>query len=88
MHAMNSPTSEDSPVRRRARWRWELALAGSILICVGVLVTSETGHMRLEAASTSAVAEMGISPDHPYTAQASDLLSYLTVSCIIYYSSN
>lgn len=69
---MNSPTSDDSPVRRRARWRWELALAASILICIGVLVASETGHMRLEAASTSAVAEMGI------TAKLSDLLGALT----------
>jgi signal transduction histidine kinase len=40
------------------RWRWELALFGSILICVGVLVVSELGHLRLQRGYSLAVREM------------------------------
>jgi signal transduction histidine kinase len=64
--------SADTPLRRRARRRWEAALAASILICVGVLVISETGYRRLQTGYNSAVAEMRAS------AKLGELLGYLT----------
>ncbi len=70
-HKHMNPTA-DTPVRQRARWRWEVALAASIAICVGVLVISETGHMRLQSGYNSAVTEMRAS------AKLGDLLGDLT----------
>jgi signal transduction histidine kinase len=58
--------------RVRVRWRWEATLATSILICIAVLVTSEFGHVRLQAGYSAAVAEMRAS------AKLGDLLGYLT----------
>ena len=55
----------------RGRWRWELALAGSILICVTVLFASEIGHQRLQTGYTSALTEMRVS------ARLAELLGYV-----------
>lgn len=42
----------------RDRLRWEVALFGSIAICIGILIVSEIGHMRLQTGYNMAVAEM------------------------------
>jgi len=58
--------------RIRAHWPWEMALFGSILICIGVLVVSEIGHMRLQTGYNLAVREMRAS------ARLQELLGYIT----------
>lgn len=42
----------------RARWRWEITLAGSILVCAVVLLASEIGHSRLHKSYDKSVREM------------------------------
>ena len=57
---------------KRARWRWEVALFSSIMICIGVLIVSEIGHMRLQTGYNLAVKEMHAS------ARLGELLGDLT----------
>jgi len=56
----------------RTRWSWEIALAASILVCIGVLIASELGHQRLQTGYNQAVTEMRAS------AKLGELLGYLT----------
>lgn len=42
----------------RAKWRWEIAYFGSILVSVAVLIASELGQARLQASHEKAVREM------------------------------
>ncbi len=55
----------------RARWRWEIALVGAILVCVTVLLASEIGHARLHKSYEKSVREMRAS------AQLSTLLGMM-----------
>ena len=56
----------------RARWRWELALLGSMLICLGVLGVSELGHLRLQQGYGLAAREINAS------ARMGELLGHLS----------
>ncbi|MDB5803408.1 MAG: Histidine kinase [Betaproteobacteria bacterium] len=56
----------------RAHWPWEMALLGSIMICVGMLVVSELGHMRLQTGYNLALREMRAA------ARLQELLGYIT----------